>query len=62
LSTTIAPDDVTESDLEDELMNILEEEKKREEELHLPSVPTDSPDKESASKKKAFQKEQHLAR
>jgi len=47
LSTTIAADAAAESDLEDELMSILaateKEEKEKEEELHLPSVPIDSP-------------------
>jgi len=64
LSATITTDDVAESDLEDELMSILDEEKKQkeEEELEFPAVPTDSPTREGVSEKKAFQKEQQMAR
>ena len=52
LSQTInSADDATESDLEDELMNILseapEQESEEEPELVLPSAPTDSPKAEA---------------
>lgn len=61
LSTPIATDGATESDLEDELMSILDEENKREEEdeLHLPAVPSHSPNRETL-KNRTVEKEQQL--
>merc|ERR1712136_439234 len=61
LSTPITTDGATESDLEDELMSILDEEKKREEEdeLHLPAVPSHSPNRETL-KNRTVEKEQQL--
>ena len=39
-----------------------EKKQKEEEELEFPAVPTDSPTREGVSEKKAFQKEQQMAR